>query len=307
MKDVIIIGGGGAGCSAGIYAVRTGLQVSVVTETFGGQLLETSSVENYPGIKHAAGMEISNMFEEHLKSYKEIEVIEGFKATKIGKKEEGFEVELSNGKKVEGKTVIIATGKRPRKLMEIGVKGAEKLEGKGISYCGICDGPLYKGKQVAVIGGGYAGTEDALFLSEIAEKVFLLEYAKEIGGEEITKKQVFEKENIEVITNAKLKEVFGEKFVEGIKYIDMEKNEEKELKASALFVHVGENPNSEFFEGKKNKAREIEIDENNMTSVEGIFGAGDVTTIKTKQLVVSAAEGCKAALSVNAFLKSKGK
>lgn len=305
MNDVVIIGGAGAGCSAAIYAVRAGLKVVLVTEMFGGQLLETSSVENYPGIKHATGMEISKMFEEHVRSYKEIEVIEGVKAVGIKSNVGEFKVELGNGKEVEGKAVIIATGKRPKKLMEIGIKNAEKFEGKGISYCAVCDGPLYRGKQVAVIGGGYAGIEDALFLSNIAKKVFLLEYGKELGGEEITRKQVLEKENIQVITNAKLNEVFGKKFVEGLRYADRESGEEKELKVNALFVHIGENTNSELFEGKKNKQGEIEIDGNNMSSVKGVFAAGDVTDIKVKQLVVSAGEGCKAALAVNNFLKKK--
>lgn len=306
LKDVIIIGGGGAGCAAGIYAVRAGLNVAIVTETFGGQLLETDSVENYPGIKYATGLEISGLFEQHVKQYKEIKAIEGFKVTRIAEKgkKDGFEVMLSNGKKIEGKTVIIATGKRPKKLMEI-INSAERFEGKGITYCALCDGPLYKGKNVAVIGGGYAGIEDALFLSNIAEKVFVIEFNPEIGGEEISRKKVLEKKNIEIITNAQVKKVFGEKFVEGLKYFDRKKNIEKELKVSALFVHIGENTNSEFFEGKKNALKEIEIDENNMTSVKGVFAAGDVTKIKTKQLVVSAAEGCKAALAVNSFLKGK--
>lgn len=303
MNDVIVIGGGGAACSAAIYAVRAGLKVALVTEMFGGQLLETEFVENYPGTIHASGMEISKMFEEHVKEYKEIEIVEGFKAVKIEGSVGDFKVELSNGKQVEGKSVIIATGKRAKKLKEIGVKGAEEFEGKGIHYCATCDGPLYKEKQVAVIGGGYVGIEEALFLSDICEKVFLLEYSGEIGGEEITRKKVLEKENVEVLTGVELSEVFGEQMVSGVKYKG--KDGEKRLEVSAVFAAVGENTNSEWFEGKKNDHGEIVIDENNMSSVEGVFAAGDVSDIKVKQLVVSAAEGCKAALGVNAFLKKK--
>lgn len=302
MKDVIIIGGSGAGVSAGIYAARSGLNVMLVTENFGGQLLLTEKIENYPGFPSIHGFELALKLREHLKSYKEIEVLEGIKVTSIEKKQETFIVKTSKDE-FESKAVIIATGKRPRKLE---VKGTEKLTNKGIHYCAICDGPLYKGKNSVVIGGGYSGTEEALFLSNMMKKVFILEYGDSLRGEKITLNQVKEKENIEVILNAELLEVLGNEKVEGIKFKDRNSGKEKELNAESIFVNIGEIPNSDFTDlPEKTKNGEIKINEKNESNIKGLFAAGDVTNILLHQLVISAAEGCKAALNVNEFLRKK--
>ncbi len=302
MKDVIIIGGSGAGVSAGIYSVRSGLNTMLITDNFGGQLLLTEKIENYPGFPSVQGFELALKLREHLKSYKEIEVLEGIKVTSIEKKQETFAVKTSENE-FEAKTVIVATGKRPRKLE---VKNAEKLTNKGVHYCAVCDGPLYKGKNSVVIGGGYSGTEEALFLSNLMEKVFILEYGDSLRGEEITLKQVKEKSNIEVITNAELLEVLGNEKVEGIKFKDKNSGKEKELKVESVFVNIGEIPNSEFIDlVEKTKRGEIIINEKNESSIKGLFAAGDVSNIPLHQLVISAAEGCKAALNANDFLRKK--
>jgi len=299
MKDIIIIGGSAAGVTAGIYCARSGLDTTVITKEFGGQLLLTENIENYTGFKSIFGFNLAMKFKEHLKEY-EVEVEEGFEVEKIEKKGKTFLVKTKN-KEFESKAVIIATGKRPKKLS---VKGAEKLEHKGIHYCAVCDGPLYKGKTVVVIGGGYSGTEEALFLSNIAEKVFVLEYGEELGGEEITRKQLLEKKNIEVLTEVEVTDILGEKTVEGVKFKG--KDGEKEIKVSAVFVNIGENPNSEFIDlVEKTEFNEIKINEKNETNVKGIFAAGDVTNISVHQLIVAAAEGCKAAINANQFIRKK--
>ena len=301
MKDLIIIGGSAAGVTAGIYAVRAGLTVTLITENFGGQLLLTEKVENYTGFKSIPSFDLAMKFREHLHSYKEIEVIEGYKVLKMEKKGENFAVKLSNEKEFQSKAVIIATGKRPKKLE---VKGAKELENKGIHYCAVCDGPLYKEKEVAVIGGGYSGIEEALYLSNICSKVLILEFGKKLGGEEITRKQVLEKKNIEVLTETEVKEILGKKTVTGIK-IKEKNGKEKELNVSAVFVSIGELPNSEFVEAEKTSFNEIKVNEKNESSVSGLFAAGDVTDISVHQLIVAAGEGCKAAINVNEYLRRK--
>ncbi|MFH1664413.1 MAG: FAD-dependent oxidoreductase [archaeon] len=297
MKDIIIVGGSGAGVTAGIYSARSGLNTMLITESFGGQLLLTEKIENYSGFKSISGFDLSMKLREHLKSYKEIEVLEGVNVTGIERKGKNFVV-TAGKKEFESKAVIIATGRRPRKLS---VKGSEKLENKGIHYCAVCDGPLYKGQNVAVIGGGYSGVEEALYLSNIAKKVFIIETGKQLGGEEITRKEVLLKKNVEVITEAQLSEVSGEKTTEGIKY--KKDSEEKSLSVKAVFVNIGEIPNSDFVSiAEKNQRNEIKINSRNETSIPGLFAAGDVTDIPVHQLIVVAGEGCKAAINANDYL-----
>ena len=301
MKDLIIIGGSAAGVTAGIYAIRAGLTVTLITENFGGQLLLTEKVENYTGFKSIPSFDLAMKFREHLSSYKEVEVIEGYKVTEVGKKADVFKVKTEK-QSFESKAVIIATGKRPKKLE---VKGAKELENKGIHYCAVCDGPLYKGKEVAVIGGGYSGIEEALYLSNICSKVYILEYGKELGGEEITRKQLLEKKNIEIRLEVEVKEILGEKTVIGIKFKEKNSDKEKEIKVSAVFVNIGELPNSDFIEVEKTSFNEIKINDKNETNVPGLFAAGDVTNISVHQLIVAAGEGCKAAINANTYLRSK--
>jgi thioredoxin-disulfide reductase len=297
MKDLIVVGGSGAGVTAGIYAFRSGLNVMLITENFGGQLLLTEKVENYPGFKSISGFDLAMKLREHLMSY-EIEVLEGIKAIKVRKEGKTFKVKTSDGKEFESKTVIVATGRKPRKLE---VKGAKELENKGIHYCAICDGPLYKEKNVAVIGGGYSGIEEALYLSNIAAKVYVLEYGNELKGEEITLREIKAKENIQVLTGVEVTEITGKNAVEGIKY--RKGNEEKLIPVKAVFVNIGEIPNSDLVEAEKNERNEIKINDRNETSIEGLFAAGDVTDVSVHQLVVVAAEGCKAAIHANEYIK----
>jgi len=302
MKDVIVIGGSGAGCGAAIYSARAGMDTLLITFDFGGQLLLTDSVENYPGIIKLSGFEIATKLKEHVKSYEEIEISDGVKVNSVEKKGDHFVVQTDNGKEYESRAVIVATGKRPKKMEN--VKNAMNLESKGIHYCAICDGPIYKGKPMAVIGGGYAGIEEALYISGITDKVYLLEYGKELGGEEITRKQVMDKKNIEKLLGVKVTEVTGKDNVTGLKYEPSEGGKEEQIEVSAIFVNIGQLPNSEFLKiGKKTEYNELIVNEKNETDVPGLYGAGDVTNIPVHQLIISTAEGCKAALSANDYVR----
>ena len=304
--DTIIIGGGGAACSAAIYSVRAGLNTLLVTESFGGQLMLTDSIENYPGIIKESGFDMASKLENHVRSYKDLKIIQGEKVFKIKKDEGKFKIITESKKELKGKTIIIATGKIPRKL---NIVNAEKFEGNGIHYCGICDGPLYKGKTMAIIGGGYSGVEEAVFLSGISSKIFLIHNQNELGGEAITKKQVMDlvkQGKVEIIYNALAQEIVGDKTVTGLKYKDSKSGKIKEIKADAIFVQIGQTSNTDFIDFvNKNEIKELIIDKKNMCSEPGIFAAGDVSDIRVKQLVISCAEGAKAALSVVDYLKKK--
>ncbi len=301
MKDLIIIGGSAAGATAGIYAARAGLNITLITENFGGQLLLTEKVENFLGFKSIPSFDLAMKFREHLLSYKEIEVIEGEKVISLKKQEKIFSVK-TNQKEFHAKTVIVATGKRPRKLE---VKGAKELEHKGIHYCAVCDGPLYKEKETAVIGGGYSGTEEALYLSNICSKVYVFESSDSLNGEKITIEEVKKRKNIEVLTETQVQEISGKNSVEQIKFKEKKSGKEKIINVSAAFINIGEIPNSDFVDSvKKTEFNEIKINDKNESSVSGLFAAGDVTSIPIHQLIVAAGEGCKAALYANEFLRS---
>ncbi|MDO8537677.1 MAG: FAD-dependent oxidoreductase [archaeon] len=305
LLDLIIIGGSGAACAAGVYAARSGLKTMVITDSFGGQLLLTESIENYPGYIYLSGLEMSKKLEEHLKSYKEVQVQEGEKVTKLEKTNKGFKATIESGKEFESLAVIIATGKRPKRMPN--VKGFELFEkGKGITYCAICDGPLYKGKDVAVIGGGYAGVEEALYLSDLCPTIYLIEYTDHLSGEQITIDEVLKRKNIKIFLNSKVTEFFGEKFVQGVRFEDMKAgNKVKEIKIFGAFINVGQIPNTEFVPSDVAKEQNgaIKINLKCETNIPGLFAAGDATNTSINQLVVSAAEGCRAALAVNDYVK----
>ncbi|MDO8428823.1 MAG: FAD-dependent oxidoreductase [Candidatus Diapherotrites archaeon] len=303
--DCIILGGSGAGAAAAIYAARAGLKTLVVTKDFGGQLLNTEFVENYPGIKHIGGLEIGKALEEHVRAYEK----EGLKVVldpivRVEKKDKLFEVETDMEGTYFGKTVILGTGMNPKKL---NVPGSKEFDSKGVHYCATCDGPIYKGKEMIVVGGGYSGIEHALYLSGIASKVYVIEFNSVLGGEEITQKQLLKQKNVEILLNTEVQEIFGTKFAEGIKVKDRKTGQVKEIKAPGIFIAIGQVPNTKFlkFSLSENKGGEIIIDEKNRTNIEGLFAAGDVTTYPIKQLVTSAGEGCKAALYCNDYLKGK--
>lgn len=297
LYDVTVIGTGPAAISSAIYSVRKGLSTAIIGVKVGGQVLDTNEIENIIGTKSTTGAKFAETLEAHLKEY-EVAYKEGHLVKEI--KEEGKDkiIITDDGKSYKTKTVIIATGAKHRHL---NIPGEAEFIGKGVHFCSTCDGPFYKGLDVAVIGGGNSGVEAALDMSGIAKNVTLIEFMPELKADKVLQEKLKEKENITVLLNTATKEVKGTEFVEELTCTDRETNSEKELKVSGMFIEIGLSANSDFVKGfvETNQIGEIIINENNATSVKGIFAAGDVTTIRQKQIVIAIGEGAKAAL--NAF------
>lgn len=301
MRDLIIVGGASAAQTAAIYAARSGMDVLVIADEYGGQINNTDIVENYPGIKSISGPDLADRTLEHMREYEVGEEV-GQKAVDVRKGEDNtFEVELEDGTVFESYSVIIATGGSRRKL---GLQSEEKFANKGVGYCAVCDGPLYQGEEVAVIGGGYAGTEAAVYLSDIAEKVYVLSRSGVLKGEEITIDKVKSAENVEVITGT-VDEFYGDNLLEGLKY-EGDKEEIKDLKVTGAFIEIGTVPNSDITElVETNESGHIKVNKKLETNTEGLYGAGDVVDWGAQQWVVSAGQGCDAALHASEYVKQQ--
>jgi thioredoxin-disulfide reductase len=297
MFELIIVGGGPAGVSAGIYASRQKIKTLLIAKDFQGQIgKKPVDVENFLGFTKLPGMELAKKFEDHVKSYDIETLVDGVE--KIEKNGEEFLVKTEGGKEFTSKAVIIATGAEPKKL---GIPGEEELVGKGVSYCAICDGIFFKDATVAVIGGGNAGFETAMYMKDIAKKVYILEYADEAIAEEVLQEKVKTIDNIEIMTSVSLKEIKGEKEVTSISYEERKTGEVKELEVGGVFIQVGYNPASGMVKDlvDLNEKGEIVVDLlTNESNVEGLFAAGDVSSSKFKQLIISAGAGATAALAV---------
>ncbi len=300
IQDLIVIGGACAAQSAAIYAVRSGMDVLVIADEYGGQINNTDVVENYLGIKSVSGPELAERYLEHMREYDVDEEV-GQKAVDIRKEDGVFETELEDGSVFKSYSVVIATGGSRRKL---GVEGEEQFSNKGVAYCAVCDGPLYQGREVAVVGGGYAGTEAAVYLSDIAEKVYVLSRSGKLKGEEITINEVLEAENVEVVREATVKEFYGDNLLEGVKI--NHKGEIRDLEVEGAFIEIGTVPNSDITNlVETNDSGYIKVDEDRETSTTGLYAAGDVTDKGAQQLVVSAGQGCQAALNASEYVKSQ--
>ena len=302
MYDLIIIGAGPAGITAAIYAARQKIKFLLLSLDIGGQTSWSSNVENYPGMHFLSGTELVSKFNEHMKDYNIKTRIEEVLDIKKQKTKTFFV--KTNKATYESKTVMIASGKKPKKL---NVPGEKEFLGKGVGYCATCDAPLFKEKSVAVIGGGNSALDSALFISKYAKKVFIIDINKKLGGVPILREKVIANKKIQIISNAKTTLILGNKFVKGLNYVVDGK--EKSLKVEGVFIEIGLVSIGQFIKNvKKNKWGEIMIfrstitNEENMTSVPGIFAAGDVTDIPAKQIVVAAGEGCKAALAAFDYL-----
>lgn len=301
--DLVIVGGGPAGCSAAVYAARSRINTLLVTEDFGGQLLLTDSVENYLGFPHQSGTGIAERYEEHVNDYEEYVTVARETVEAITQQDDGFSVE-TGGDEHTATAVIVATGTTAKRL---DVPGEEAFRNKGVHYCSVCDGPLYGGETLAILGGGYSGTEGALFLSDIAETVYLLNYGDELSGEAITLEQLPEQDNIEVIHNADTQRFEGDEMLERLVYRDRETGEEHTLEVAGAFIEIGRAPNNAFVpeDVEKTEDGHIKTDANGRTNVPGFFAAGDVSDIAEEQAILAAGEGCAAALQVGRYLKEQ--
>lgn len=304
--DVIIIGGGPAGMTAGIYVARKKLNTLIVSRDFVGQMGKAVLVENFPGFKSISGLELIGKMKEQLKNLG-ITIKEGKEARKVNIKKDGsFEVEVGK-EKYETKAIIITTGRDPRPLE---VPGEKEFIGKGVSYCVTCDGPLFYGKTVAVVGGGNSAFQAAFELAERCPKVYILEAEPKVRADEILREKAKSTGKIEIITDVDIKEIKGTNFVEKIIYKNNENKKIEEIEVAGVFVEIGSIPATGFVKGLVdfNKADEIIIDPQTCaTKTPGIFAAGDVTDIKYKQIIVASGEGAKAALSTYEYLKNNEK
>lgn len=313
MYDVIIIGGGPAGTAAAVYAARKQMKTLLLTETFGGQSVVSDDIENWIGDIHVSGLDLAKRFEAHVRSFPEIEVKAPEKVSAVrkihcaGDRECDFEVDTDKGEKYQGKTLVIATGARRRRL---GIPGEDTLAGKGVTYCSTCDAPLFKGRVVVVVGGGNAGLEAAVDLFPYATEVFVLHRGEALSGDPGTAEEVGRNPKARVVLNAETVRVLGEQFVTGLEYKDLKTGEVKTLAAQGVFVEVGSLPNSDIVKGlvKLDRWGQITIDcKYAATSHPGIFAAGDVTEDPFKQNNISAGDGVRAALSAYTYLMRREK
>ncbi|MDO7598190.1 MAG: alkyl hydroperoxide reductase subunit F [Pseudomonadota bacterium] len=293
--DVLIIGGGPAGAAASIYAARKGIRTGIVAERFGGQVMDTMAIENFISVKETEGPKLVAALEEHVKEY-DVDVMNLQRANKLTVNGNLLEIHLESGATLRSKTVILATGARWR---EINVPGENKYRNHGVAYCPHCDGPLFKGKHVAVIGGGNSGVEAAIDLAGIVAHVTLLEYANELRADAILQKKLFSLNNVTVITNAQTTEVVGDgKKVTGLEYKNRANDEMHHVELAGIFVQIGLLPNTDWLKDtiELSQYGEIEVDSHGMTSMPGVFAAGDVTTIPYKQIIMAMGDGVKATL-----------
>ena len=300
--ELIIIGGGPAGMTAGIYAARQKLNTLLITKDFGGQVsLKAVAIENYPGFYRISGEELIQKFENHLKKQKiDIEMDEVIKLTKTDSK---FLVLTKKKKKIETKAIIVASGADPRPLE---VAGEKKFIGKGVSYCVTCDGPLFEDKTVAIVGGGNAGFEAAIFLAKYAKKIYILEYAPNIMADETSQGKVKKTGKVEIITQVALQEIKGKEFVDSVVYQDMGTKKISKLLVDGVFVEIGSQPATSFLRDLVdfNKRDEIKVDfETYQTKTPGLFAVGDVNIGKSKQIVTACGEGSKAAIAAYDYIE----
>ena len=302
LYDLIIIGGGPAGMTAGIYAARQKLNTLLIAKDFGGQMAKKAvGIENYPGFEEISGLELIQRMEKQLRELKiDIERDEVKNVKKEGKR---FIVTAKSKNKFESKAVIVASGADPRPLE---VPGEKEFLGKGVSYCTTCDGPLFENKKVAVIGGGNSAFEAAIFLSKIAKMVSILEYEEKIKADVENQEMLRKTGKDQIITSANIKEIKGNKFVESILYQDRKTGKKFVLPVDGICVEIGSQPATSFVKGLVdfNERDEIKVDfETFQTKTPGLFAAGDCNIGKYKQIVTAAGEGAKAAMAVYDYLK----
>lgn len=299
MYDLIIIGAGPAGMTAGVYAARKQLKTLVLSENIGGQTLLSSAVENYLGYIYISGIDLAQRFKEHLDKF-DIEITyEMVISLKLPDKQ--FELQTREGKKYTTPAVIVASGKSPRTL---NIPGEKEFAGRGVTYCSTCDAPLFRDMNVAVIGGGNSGLDATIQLSKLSPKIYLIEYSSVLKADEVFQEQAGAAKNVKILTNTEILAIKGHKMVESIVVKNRQTGELRELPVKGVFVEIGLTPNVNFIpkEVALNQRNEIKVDERCKTNLEGLFAAGDVTDVPEKQIIVAAGEGSKAALAAYEYL-----
>jgi alkyl hydroperoxide reductase subunit F len=295
--DVLVIGGGPAGAAAAIYAARKGIRTGIAAERFGGQVLDTMGIENFISVPETEGPKMVSALEEHVRRY-DVDIMDTQRAEALRRREDGvIEVELASGAALKAKTVVVSTGARWRQL---NVPGEAEYRNRGVAYCPHCDGPLFKGKPVAVIGGGNSGVEAAIDLAGIVSHVTLIEYDDRLRADDVLQRKLRSLPNVRVILSAQTTEVLGEHGrVNGLRYLDRTTQQSHTVALDGVFVQIGLLPNTEWLKGTLalSARGEIEVDARGQTSLAGVFAAGDATTVPYKQIVIAMGEGAKAALS----------
>lgn len=297
--DVLVVGGGPAGASAAIYAARKGIRTGIVAERFGGQVLDTLGIENFISVKHTEGPKLVASLEEHVKEYG-IDVMKLQRVKRLEKKEY-IELELESGAVLQSKTAILTTGARWR---NVGVPGEKEFKNKGVAYCPHCDGPLFIGKDVAVIGGGNSGIEAAIDLAGTAKHVTVLEFMPELKADAVLQKRLYSLPNVTVLKNVQTKEITGTDRVNRITFVDRDTEEEKHIELQGVFVQIGLVPNTDWLGDTIERTRlgEIVVDSHGATNIPGVFAAGDCTNGPYKQIIISMGSGATAALGAFDYL-----
>lgn len=306
LYDVLIIGGGPAGMNAALYSKRKGAEVGILAKDLGGQVTSTSYVENYLGYEHLTGVELIDNFKDHVKKLNvPITEFSTVESIKLSEGENIKELKVSDGTIYRTRSIIIATGSKPRKL---NIPGEAEFAGKGVAYCAICDGPFFTDEDIIVTGGGNSAVEAAIDLAKIANKVTLV-HRSDFRADKILVEELMKLKNVEVKLKTQILEIVGDTMMNGIKVLDKSNNQEYSISAKGIFVEIGYLPNNEVFKDilDLNDRGEIIVDKYGKTSVDGIFAAGDVTDVPYKQIIISAADGAKCALSANEYLNKMSK
>jgi len=294
--DVLIVGGGPAGAAAAVYAARKGIRTGVASERFGGQVLDTLGIENFISIKETEGPKFAHALEEHVRHY-DVDIMNLQRAAALVPTDDYVEIKLESGASLRSRTVIISTGARWR---TVNVPGEQEYKNKGVAYCPHCDGPLFKGKRVAVIGGGNSGVEAAIDLAGIVGHVTLIEFDKQLRADAVLQRKLTSLPNVTVHLNAQTTEITGDgQKVDGLVYKDRVSGDSRTVALEGVFVQIGLVPNTDWLKGtvELSKHGEILVDAKGQTSVPGVFAAGDATTVPFKQIIIAAGDGAKAALS----------
>lgn len=303
MYDLTIIGGGPGGVAAGVYAARKKMKALLVTDGFGGQSVTSAGIANWIGTKLISGYDLAKNLEDHLRAQEGIEIIDDDRVIAVQKTSAGFLLATENGKKIETKYILLASGSSRRKL---GIPGEKELDGKGVAYCSTCDAPIFKNKTVAVVGGGNSALESVMDLLPYASKIYLLVRSEVLKGDLVTQEKIKQHPNVEVIFNAVPQEILGKDFVSGVRYKNVKNSETKELALDGTFVEIGLTPNSDFIKDlvhRDDRGAVIVDPKTQATSEAGIWAAGDVTDALYKQNNISVGDAAKAVLNIYDHIK----